>query len=60
MIELRKAGKEEALGDVKSAKSANSGDAFSKLQQTLVIGNQGKLSDKVYIYYITHLLVINH
>jgi hypothetical protein len=38
MIELRKAGKEAALGDVKCAKSANSGEAFSKLQQILLIG----------------------
>jgi hypothetical protein len=38
MIELRKAGKDEALGDVKCEKSANSGEAFSKLQQIFVIG----------------------
>jgi hypothetical protein len=30
MIELRKAGKNEALGDVKFAKSANCGEGISK------------------------------
>jgi hypothetical protein len=37
MIELRKAGKDKALGDVKSAKSANSGEAFSKLQKRFLL-----------------------
>jgi hypothetical protein len=37
MIELRKADKEEALADVKFAKSVNSGEAFSKLQQMFIL-----------------------
>jgi hypothetical protein len=37
MIELRKAGKDEAPGDVKSAKSANCGEAFSKLQKIFIL-----------------------
>jgi hypothetical protein len=61
MIESRKAGKDEALGDVKSAKSANSEEAFSKLQQMfilLVTGQWGKHSEKFHIY-ITHLVALN-
>jgi hypothetical protein len=52
MIELRKAGKDEALGDVKCEKSANSGEAFSKLQKRstlLVTGQVIKFSEKFYI-----------
>jgi hypothetical protein len=37
MIELRKAGKEEALENVKSAKGAKSGEAFSKLQKIFIL-----------------------
>jgi hypothetical protein len=37
MIELRKAGKGEALGEVKSAKSANCGQAFSMLQKRFIL-----------------------
>jgi hypothetical protein len=37
MIELRKADKDEALGDVKSAKNVNTGETFSKLQQILIL-----------------------
>jgi hypothetical protein len=38
MIELRQASKGEMLGDVQSAKNANSGSAFSKLQQIFIFG----------------------
>jgi hypothetical protein len=41
MIELRKAGKDEALGDVKCEKSANSGEAFSKFQKIFIILMKG-------------------
>jgi hypothetical protein len=34
---LRKAGKDEALGDVKSEKSSNSGEAFGKLQKIFLL-----------------------
>jgi hypothetical protein len=37
MIELRKAGNDEALGDVKSAKSANCGEGISKLQKIFIL-----------------------
>jgi hypothetical protein len=50
MIELRKAGNDEALGDVKSANNANSAAAFSKLQKMfilLVTGHWVKFSEKV-------------
>jgi hypothetical protein len=63
MIELRKAGKDEALGDVKCAKSGNSGEAISKLQTRfilLVTGKVIKFSEKFYIYKIIHLVAINH
>jgi hypothetical protein len=63
MIELRKAGNDEALGDVKCAKSADSGEVFSKLQQMfiyLVRGYWVKLSEKIYIYITIHLVAINH
>jgi hypothetical protein len=62
MIELRKAGKDEALGDVKCAKSANCGEVFSKLQKIfilLVTGHWVKFSETFYIYII-HLVAINH
>jgi hypothetical protein len=52
MSELRKAGKDEALGEVKCANSANCGEVFSKLQQMfilLVTGQWGKHSEKFYI-----------
>jgi hypothetical protein len=38
MIELRQAGKDEMLLDVQSAKNANTGSAFSKLQQIFIFG----------------------
>jgi hypothetical protein len=38
MIELKQAGKNEMLGDVQSAKNANTGSAFSKLQQIFIFG----------------------
>jgi hypothetical protein len=62
MIELRKADKDEALRDVKSAKSANCGEGFSKLQKMyilLVTGHWVKFSEKLYIYNIIHLGAIN-
>jgi hypothetical protein len=39
MIELRKAGKGEALRNVKSENSANSGEAFSKLQKIFILSH---------------------
>jgi hypothetical protein len=63
MIELRKAGKNEALRDTKSKKSANSGEAFSKLQKIfilLVTGQEFRFSEKFYIYNIIHSVAINH
>jgi hypothetical protein len=36
MIELRKADKDVALGDVKSGKGANCEEAFSKLQKRII------------------------
>jgi hypothetical protein len=64
MIELRKAGKDEALGDVQSANTANSGKAFSKLQKIftlLVTGQEIKISDKrCYAYTIIHLDAMNN
>jgi hypothetical protein len=38
MIELRKASKDDILGDVQSANNANTGSAFSKLQQIFMSG----------------------
>jgi hypothetical protein len=38
MIELRQAGKDEMLEDVQSANNANTGFAFSKLQQIFIFG----------------------
>jgi hypothetical protein len=63
MIELRKAGKNEALGNVKSEKSKNCGEAFSKLQNVfieLVIGHLVKFSEMFFIYNMMHLGAINH
>jgi hypothetical protein len=37
MIELRKADNDEALGDLKSAKSVNLGESFSKLQKIFIL-----------------------
>jgi hypothetical protein len=37
MIELRKADMDKALGVVKSGNSANSGEAFSKLQKIFIL-----------------------
>jgi len=37
-MELRQASKDEAQGDVQSAKNANTGTTFSKLQQNLILG----------------------
>jgi hypothetical protein len=36
-MELRKAEKDEAPGDVKSANSANCGEGFSKLQKIFIL-----------------------
>jgi len=36
-MELRQAGKDEAQGDVQSAKKANADATFSKLQQTFIL-----------------------
>jgi hypothetical protein len=36
MIELRQASKVEMLGDEQSAKNANTGSAFSKIQQIFI------------------------
>jgi len=41
MMELRKAGKDEQQGDVKSAKNANTGVKFSKLQQNVILNERG-------------------
>jgi hypothetical protein len=63
MIELRKADKDEALGDVKPAKSANCGETFSKIQQIFIIlvtEQWVKFSNKLFIYNIIHLVAINH
>jgi hypothetical protein len=38
MMELRNAGKEEMQGDEQSAKNANTGATFSKLQQMFSLG----------------------
>ena len=40
-MELRKAGKDEQQGDVKSAKNANTGVKFSKLQQNVILNERG-------------------
>jgi hypothetical protein len=37
MMELRQADKDEVQGDVQSAKNANIGATFSKLQQNLIL-----------------------
>jgi hypothetical protein len=61
MIELRKADNDEALIDVKSAKIANSGKVFSKLQEIfilLVTGHWVKFSERFYIYDIIYLFTI--
>jgi hypothetical protein len=74
MIELRKADRDKTLGDVKCAKSANCGEAFSKLQKIftllgighwvkfilLVAGHWVRFSETCYIYNIIHLVTINH
>jgi hypothetical protein len=44
MMELRKAGKDEAQGDVQSAKKSNTGATISKLQHYLILG---KISRKI-------------
>ena len=38
MIELRQGDKDDVKGDVKSAKNANTGDSFRKLQQNRILG----------------------
>jgi hypothetical protein len=38
MIELRKASKDEVLGDVQYEKHANTGETFSKLHQIFILG----------------------
>ena len=38
MIELRQGDKDEVKGNVKSAKNANTGDSFRKLQQNRILG----------------------
>jgi hypothetical protein len=63
MIELRKAGKDEALGDVKCEKSANCGEGISKLQKIFILfvtWHWGKFSENDYIYNIIHLFAIQH
>jgi hypothetical protein len=42
LIELIKADKDEALGDVKCEKNANPGEAFSKLQKMFILLASGK------------------
>jgi len=37
MMELRKAGKDDVQGDMQSAKNANIGVTFSKLQQNVIL-----------------------
>jgi hypothetical protein len=37
MMELRKAGKDEAQGDVRSAKKSNTGATFGTLEQNIVL-----------------------
>jgi hypothetical protein len=37
MMELRKAGKDEAQGDVQSARKSNTGAMFSTLEQNIVL-----------------------
>jgi hypothetical protein len=41
MIELRKAGKDEALGGVQSEKNANTRETFSKLQKIFILVVKG-------------------
>jgi len=63
MMELRRASKDEAQGDVQSEKNANTGVTFGKLQLSVTLGETGyyvKLSEKNYIYNIIHLIGINH
>ena len=38
MMELRQASKDEAQGDVQSAKKSNTGATYSKLQQNVILG----------------------
>jgi hypothetical protein len=60
MIELRKANKNEALGDVKSS---NSGKAFSKSKKIFIVletGHKVKFSEKGNIYNIIHLVAKSH
>ena len=38
MMELRQAGKDDVQGDVQSAKNADIGATFSKLQHNLILG----------------------
>jgi hypothetical protein len=50
MSALRKAEKDEALGEVKSAKSENCGEAFSKLQKIFILlltGHWVKFTEKI-------------
>jgi hypothetical protein len=49
MIELRKVGKDEALGDVKCENSANCGEGISKLQKIFILlltGHWVKFAEK--------------
>ena len=41
MMELRKASKDEVQGDVQSAKNANIGVTFSKLQKNVILNEAG-------------------
>jgi hypothetical protein len=62
LIELRKATKDEAQGDVQSAKNANTGETFSKFHQLFIYGVTGykfTFSEKCYIYNIINLVATN-
>ena len=41
MMELRRASKDIAQGDVQTAENENIGDTFSKLQQNVILGETG-------------------
>ena len=41
MMELRQASKDEAQGDVQSEKKLNTGATFSKLHQSVILGETG-------------------
>jgi hypothetical protein len=47
MVELRQAVKNDMLGDVQSAKNANTGSALSTLQQIFVFGKKRILGQNI-------------